>query len=200
MAEMSIVSYPSKTITDNNDLTKSEKFPKAAFYQDFPLNGFINFTEKTRKLSVSPEKTRPTSSDILSDENEKRKLAEEKKRIFPKSVEFSCSADVAEKLRNERRQEFCPIYKDEPVDEKQIKRKRVGSLLPKRIRWDDLRRKREQQQYIHHDTVYNPDVNSNPMFSSRYSFEQNFRQLPEHQEWVNQMITTFYRSYASFFS
>lgn len=84
--------------------------------------------------------------DYDSDEDEqKKKIAAAKRLLFPSALATSYP-EVVDTLRDERRQEFCPIYTDETpeaIAQKQIGRKPIGSLLAKRIRWDDLKRKRE---------------------------------------------------------
>lgn len=89
------------------------------------------------------------TDDQDSDEDEqKKKVAAAKKLLFPGALATSFP-EVVDTLRNERRQEFCPIYQDETpeaIAQRQAGRKPIGSLLAKRIRWDDLKRKREENQ------------------------------------------------------
>ena len=134
-------------------------------------NGYVNFATKASK---------PTEIDPSGDDQQ-QKLAVAKKRLFPGAVATSFT-EVASALRNERRQEFCPIYTDETaatVADRQAKRKPIGSLLAKRIRWDDLKRKREeeerQQRYYQYGPVYNTEPsNQTPTPSFANPYEQYY--------------------------
>lgn len=117
---------------------------------------YCSFASKaTRKSSESnpvqellQQATGVTSDHDEDGDEEKKNLSAAKKLLFPNAVATSFS-EVEKTLRTERRQEFCPIYKDETPEEialRQTKRKPIGSLLAKRIRWDDLKRKREDEQ------------------------------------------------------
>jgi hypothetical protein len=151
-------------------------------YQDvFPdghpssKNGYVSFATKKRKSIEIDHLLEQTSADMDPDDDDQQKtLAAAKKRLFPGAVATSFT-EVASTLRNERRQEFCPIYTDETsqtVAERQAKRKPIGSLLAKRIRWDDLNRKREEEerqramqrqfQYGPYGPVYNNEPSHQP--------------------------------------
>jgi len=136
---------------DNNqsDLLTSSSLP--VHYLDVPLNisngsktgGYVSFSD--RKSFDLSQFISPTNEN---DEDEKKKIDEAKKHIFPTPI-IPTFADAAETLRNERRDEFSPIYPNETAEEvarRQSKRKPVGSLLSKRIRFDDLKRKREENE------------------------------------------------------
>jgi hypothetical protein len=128
-------------------------------HQDISFNGkntdYCSFSTTNKK----PSKSNPiqqilnqtkivTSDPDFEEDEEKKKIAAAKKLLFPSAVATSFS-EVIDTLRNERRQEFCPIYKDETPEEislRQTKQKPVGSLLAKRVRWDDLKRKREEEE------------------------------------------------------
>jgi hypothetical protein len=128
-------------------------------HQDISFNGknadYCSFSTTNKK----PSKSNPiqqilnqtkiiTSDPDFEEDEEKKKIAAAKKLLFPSAVATSFS-EVIDTLRNERRQEFCPIYKDETPEEislRQTKQKPIGSLLAKRVRWDDLKRKREEEE------------------------------------------------------
>ncbi|CAF4897821.1 unnamed protein product, partial [Rotaria magnacalcarata] len=77
-----------------------------------------------------------------------KKIAAAKKLLFPDALATSFP-EVVDTLRNERRQEFCPIYQNETPEQTALRRQKqkpVGSLLSKRIRWDELKRKREAEE------------------------------------------------------
>jgi hypothetical protein len=135
-------------------------------HQDIPFNGknvdYCSFSTTNKNPSTSntnKSESNPIqqilnqvvihTSDPDSDEDEQeKKLAAAKKLLFPSALATSFS-EVADTLRNERRQEFCPIYKDETPEQialRQAKQKPIGSLLAKRIHWDDLKRKREEEE------------------------------------------------------
>ena len=136
-------------ITSTSTLTH----PHILDHQDILFNGknadYYSFSTTNKKPSESNPIQQVVTSDPDSDEDEqKKKIAAAKKLLFPSPVATSCS-EVIDTLRNERRQEFCPIYKDETPEEislRQTKQKPVGSLLAKRIRWDDLKRKRDEEE------------------------------------------------------
>jgi hypothetical protein len=167
-----------KTTSHNTLDSKSEqklnnqslKTPTHTHYQDISFNekkiGYCSFstTNKNPSESITTSNTKPkptpshpiqqllnhVSTDLDSDEEdeEKKKIAIAKKLLFPDPLATSFP-EVADSLRNERRQEFCPIYQDETPEQiilRQTKQKPVGSLLAKRIRWDDLKRKREEEE------------------------------------------------------
>jgi hypothetical protein len=147
---------------------QSLQTPNHIHYQDLSFNekkiGYCSFstTNKNSSESITTSNTKPkpshpiqqilnhVSTDPDSDEEDeqKKKIAIAKKLLFPDPLATSFP-EVADSLRNERRQEFCPIYKDETPEQiilRQSKQKPVGSLLAKRIRWDDLKRKREEEE------------------------------------------------------
>jgi hypothetical protein len=144
---------------------KQKTIPESSVlnHQDVLPNGtntdYCNFSTTDKKLS-EPIRSNPieqilhqastVTSDLDSDDDDeqKKKIAAAKKLLFPQALATSFP-EVVDTLRNERRQEFCPIYNDESpeqVTQRLAKRKPVGSLLSKRIRWDDLKRKREDNQ------------------------------------------------------
>lgn len=152
----------------SNTLKKQKKIEETTSESQVPYHQDLSFNEKTvdyRSFSTSTNKKPSEStsnpvqqlltqaavhiSDPDSDEDEeKKRIAAAKKLLFPSAVATSFS-EVSDTLRDERRQEFCPIYKDETTEEillRQSKQKPVGSLLAKRIRWDDLKRKREEEE------------------------------------------------------
>jgi hypothetical protein len=132
-------------------------------HQDISLNGkntgYCSFSTTNKKPNTNKSESNPiqqilnqtkvvTSDPDSEEDEEKKKIAAAKKLLFPSPVATSFS-EVIDTLRNERRQEFCPIYKDETSEEivlRQTKQRSVGSLLAKRIRWDDLKRKREDEE------------------------------------------------------
>jgi len=152
--------------TEQDNSPKKQKLLSNTDHQDISLNGkntdYCSFSttnkkpleSNTNKSESNPiqqilNQTKVVISDPDSEEDEeKKKIAAAKKLLFPSPVATSFS-EVIDTLRNERRQEFCPIYKDETPEEivlRQTKQKPVGSLLSKRIRWDDLKRKREEEE------------------------------------------------------
>ena len=138
-------------------------------------NGYVNFATKKPKSIEIEQLLQQASADIdPDDDDQQKKLVAAKKRLFPGAVATSFT-EVASTLRSERRQEFCPIYIDETsetVAERQAKRKPTGSLLAKRIRWDDLKRKRDEverqralqrhYQYGPYGPVYNTEQSNRP--------------------------------------
>jgi hypothetical protein len=133
------------------------------------------------------------TTDLDSDEDEeKKKIIAAKKLLFPNALATSFP-EVVDTLRNERRQEFCPIYNDETPEQTALrlgKRKPVGSLLAKRIRWDDLKRKREENErqaqvpirygpygplYSNQQTSY-PNTYGNMQNQSQQSFANPYEQ------------------------
>jgi hypothetical protein len=135
-------------------------------HQDISINGknadycsFSTIDKKSSESKTEKPQSNPiqellnhtlvsTSDPDSEDDDEQKKIAAAKKLLFPSAVATSFT-EVVDTLRNERRQEFCPIYKDETPEERTIrlaKQKPVGSLLAKRIRWDDLKRKRDDER------------------------------------------------------
>jgi hypothetical protein len=163
-------------------------------HQDILLNGknadYRSFSTTNKKPS-KPIRSNPieeilhqaetVTSDLDSDEDEqKKKIAAAKKLLFPSTLATSFP-EVVDTLRNERRQEFCPIYTDETPEQMTLrlaKRKPIGSLLAKRIRWDDLKRKREENErqaqvsvrYGPYGPIYS---NQQASFSNTYGNMQN---------------------------
>ncbi|CAF0961632.1 unnamed protein product [Rotaria sordida] len=170
-----IVESKQEIKTNNNNQLKStsSKIPIHTHYQDISCynekdSSYCSFSTTNKKPTESLEtsnkksdSTQPNSIQILlnqastittdqdSDEDEQeKKLIAAKKLLFPDVVATSFP-EIADTLRDERRQEFCPIYQDETPEQialRQEKQKPVGSLLAKRIRWDDLKRKREEEE------------------------------------------------------
>ncbi|CAF1112686.1 unnamed protein product [Rotaria magnacalcarata] len=152
---------------------ESSKIIKTAtHYQDILFNekntSYCSFSTTNKKPTVSvsttnqnPESTESkpihkllgqastVATDQDSDEDEQRKkIAAAKKLLFPDALATSFP-EVVDTLRNERRQEFCPIYQNETPEQTALRRQKqkpVGSLLSKRIRWDELKRKREAEE------------------------------------------------------
>ncbi|UJR15872.1 hypothetical protein I4U23_002798 [Adineta vaga] len=182
---------------DDDDSTSSSDAPKSNFpiskasapvhYQDMTFNEknaiFCSFSSSEKKFSEPSTQLNPiqqllkqVSTDSHSDDEDeqKRKLATAKKLLFPGALATSFN-EVADTLRNERRQEFCPIYTDETPEQialRHAKRKPVGSLLAKRIRWDDLKRKREEEerkaQMSYHYGPYGPIYDNQPSYTNPY--------------------------------
>ncbi|CAF2371211.1 unnamed protein product [Rotaria sp. Silwood2] len=163
------VESKSEIKTNNNN---QPNIPIHTHYQDISFNeknaSYCSFsttnkkpTEPIVKSNKKSESTQPhpiqellnqastVTTDQDSDEDEQqKKIATAKKLLFPNALATSFS-EIADTLRNERRQEFCPIYQDETPEQialRQEKQKPIGSLLAKRIRWDDLKRKREEEE------------------------------------------------------
>ncbi|CAF0792741.1 unnamed protein product [Rotaria sp. Silwood1] len=161
-----------KTNDNNQSKSKSPNIPIHTHYQDVSFNEknaiYCSFSTNNKKPTESivtsnkrSESTPPNpiqkllnqastvTTDQESDEDEQeKKVAAAKKLLFPDALATSFS-EIADTLRNERRQEFCPIYQDETPEQiavRQEKQKPIGSLLAKRIRWDDLKRKREEEE------------------------------------------------------
>ena len=117
-----------------------------------------------------------------------------KKLLFPSSL-ASSFPEVAQTLRNERRQEFCPIYTDETPEQvtlRQAKRKPVGSLLAKRIRWDELKRQREAAdcaaQMPFHYNSYGPAHNQQQA-SFTNPYEQYYTAMQHQHDEVRSSMT-----------
>lgn len=158
-SESSNYTKKQKKIDENSsDIPVSNK-PTSIYHQDLSFNkkntDYCNFSNTNTKPSPSNpiqqliNQAASNTSEFDSDEDEeKKKIAAAKKLLFPNAIATSFS-EVSDTLRDERRQEFCPIYKDETSEEivlRQSKQKPIGSLLAKRIRWDDLKRKREDEE------------------------------------------------------
>lgn len=155
-------------------------------------------SESSPVQQILQHATSLTPSDIDNDDDEERKkLSSAKKLLFPNAIATSF-AEVEKTLRTERRQEFCPIYKDETAEEialRQTKRKPVGSLLAKRIRWDDLRRKREEEElerrrqadmsarYGRYGPIYSNTNNQQQTFANPY--EQYYTGVQNQYEQVD---------------
>ena len=135
-------------------------------------------SEELNPIEQILQQVTTSTDDHDSDEDEqKKKIAAAKKLLFPGALATSYP-EVMDTLRSERRQEFCPIYKDETpeaIAERQVGRKPVGSLLAKRIRWDDLKRKREEDQRRAHVPLrYGP---YGPIYSDlQPSFQKTYGQ------------------------
>lgn len=154
-------------------------------------NGYVNFATKKPKSIEIDQILQQASADIdPGDDDQQKTLAAAKKRLFPSAVATSFT-EVASTLRNERRQEFCPIYTDEAsetVAERQAKRKPIGSLLAKRIRWDDLKRKRDDEerqrhyQYGPYGPVYNTEQANRPPPPSFANPYEQYYMAAQHQQ------------------
>ena len=134
-------------------------------------------TKKANPVQELIQQATSLTSKFDSDEDEeKNKLTAAKKLLFSQANATTFS-EVAENLRSERRQEFCPIYTDETpevVAKRQAKQKPIGSLLAKRIRWDDLKRKREEderQRRANASFRYGP---YGPVYSNAQQQQQTF--------------------------
>ncbi|CAF1105430.1 unnamed protein product [Didymodactylos carnosus] len=82
--------------------------------------------------------------DKQEEDDEERKRTElAKKALFPRSNGPSFP-ELMDNLRGERRLEFAPIYKDDEEEGKpKVTTKPVGSLLAKRIKWDEINKKKD---------------------------------------------------------
>jgi hypothetical protein len=182
----------------SNHSDNQTKNPTPRHYEDISFNGkgehglgYCSFStiKKTQPEEIKPYLSNPiqqilnkASTDFDTEEDDQQaKLAAAKKLLFPDPVATSFS-EVVDSLRNERRQEFCPIYKDETVEEmasRQAKQKPVGSLLSKRICWDDLKRKRDEEerkaQMHYHYGPYGP-VYANQQQQQQQSFANPYEQ------------------------
>ena len=201
-SELSPLPKKRKTISDSSALNHQDVLPngKNTDYCDFST---------TKKKCSEPNRSNPIekilhqastlTSDLDSDEDEqKKKIAAAKKLLFPQALAASFP-EVVDTLRNERRQEFCPIYNDElpeQVDKRLAKRKPVGSLLSKRIRWDDLKRKREEnQRQAQIPTRYGP---YGPIYPNQQPSYPNTRENVQQQSFANpyeQYYTAVHKQY-----
>lgn len=212
---------PKKQKTTNDNIECNSKIstneskakpPPVTHYQDTCFNEksftYRSFSSSNKTSSVSKEKSESkpfnpvqqiieqavtVATDQDSDEDEQqKKISAAKKLLFPNALATSFS-EVADSLRNERRQEFCPIYQDEAPNKttlRQQKQKPVGSLLAKRIRWDDLKRKREEEEkkaqmqfrYGPYGPVYSNTQQSQPSFANPY--EQYYTAMQNQYEQV----------------
>jgi hypothetical protein len=143
------------THIDNHDILFNENnVDYCSFSTTNKKPSEVTPTNKPKSIQSNPVQKILNQVTVLKsdpdseDDEEKKKIFAAKKLLFPNAVATSFS-EVVDTLRDERRQEFCPIYKDETPEEivlRQAKRKPIGSLLAKRIRWDDLKRKREDEE------------------------------------------------------
>jgi phosphoribosyl-AMP cyclohydrolase len=140
--------------------SETSKARTSVHYQDTAVSkrntSYCSFVSPNKK-QTEPAQLNPvqqildevaTDCDPDDEDEQKKKIAAAKKLLFPGALATSFS-EVSDTLRNERRQEFCPIYQDETPEQVALrlaKRKPIGSLLSKRIRWDDLKRKREEEE------------------------------------------------------
>ncbi|CAF1493069.1 unnamed protein product [Adineta steineri] len=195
---------------NNNNQSKPQPLMTSSYlhYQDISFNeknsiycSFSNKNDKKPLESTSNNKRKSSESnpieqildkastakvdfDYNEENEEKKKIAYAKKLLFPGALATSFS-EVADTLRDERRQEFCPIYKDETPEQialRQSKRKPIGSLLAKRIRWDDIKRKREEEekkqaQMQYHYGPYGPVYNNNNQQSFTNPYEQYYTEM-----------------------
>ena len=208
------------TVRSTSDDDTSTYAPK--HYQDLPFDrnsgwksGYIDFSsnpptrsESTLPSSLASASTHSndihqmltqaamlsTQSDSDGEDDGEKHVATAKKLLFPSSL-ASSFPEVAQTLRNERRQEFCPIYTDETPEQvalRQAKRKPVGSLLAKRIRWDELKRKREADDYAaqmqFHYNAYGP-AQSQQQASFANPYEQYYTAMQHQQEEVCSPVT-----------
>ncbi|CAF1067785.1 unnamed protein product [Adineta ricciae] len=161
------VHYQDTTFSDKN-----------AMYYSFSSSSSSSKDQRSESTQVNPVQQRLKQVLVereLGDEDEqKRKLAAAKEALFPHALATSFN-EVADTLRNERRQEFCPIYKDETPEQVALrlaKRKPVGSLLAKRIRWDELKRRREEEerkaQMFSYSEPYGSAYDNQSSFSNPY--------------------------------
>ena len=200
------LSYKRKKIDDESPALNNKNHTD---HHDISLNrknaDYCSFST-TNKKSVQSSEQKPieqilhqaatVADDLDADEDEqKRKLAAAKKLLFPTAFATSFP-EVEHTLRDERRQEFCPIYNDETPEQialRQANRKPVGSLLAKRIRWDDLKRKREDNERRAQVPIrYGP---YGPIYSNQQpSFPNAYRHSP------NQSQQTFANPYEQYYS
>ena len=134
-----------------------------------------------------------TIDDDSNEDEKPKKLAAAKKLLFPDALATSFS-EIADTLRSERRQEFSPIYQDETPEQialRQSNQKPVGSLLAKRIRWDELKRKREEEkerkaQRAFRYGPYGP-IYTNPYSQQTFAnpYEQYYAAMQNQYEQVN---------------
>lgn len=168
------VHYQDTTFSDKNTMYYSFSSSPSSSSKDKP-------TESTQVNPVQQRiKQVAVQLDPDDEDERKRKLAEAKKLLFPDALATSFN-EVADTLRNERRQEFCPIYKDETPEQVALrlaKRKPIGNLLTKRIRWDELKRQREEeerkaQMSFHSGPVYDNQASFSNPYEQYYAAMQN---------------------------
>jgi hypothetical protein len=163
-------------------------------YQDTSFTGYCSFSSNNKKPSQSTQSNaiqqilNLTPHQDSDEDDQQKKIAAAKKLLFPDALATSFP-EVVDTLRSERRQEFCPIYKDETLEQtvlRQSKQKPVGSLLAKRIRWDDLKRKREEEdkkaQMQYHYGPYGPVHTNQQSFANPY--EQYYTAMHNQYEQV----------------
>jgi hypothetical protein len=167
------------------------------YYQDMPYNaqhlpiiGYVSFASKNSKTPLVSTETNSNHScaqwkpfEIKQDpSNNELDLHAWKKQLFPTNLSMSF-VELAGALRDERRQEFSPIYEDDTSSTIVLRRqqsKPIGSLLAKRIRWDDLKRKREALEQVerqHRQWQYAPIYNST---------QQHYHDMSNQYEQVSQ--------------
>ena len=191
-----------KEDTDPESSNSPKKQKKNEHYQDISFtdknNSYCSFSSINKKHSeLKPIQELLNQIPIDQDDDQREKIAAAKKLLFPDALATSFP-EVVDTLRNERRQEFSPIYKDETPEQialRQSKQKKpIGSLLAKRIRWDDLKRKREEEEkkaqmqfrYGPYGPVYN-NQQSQQSFANPY--EQYYTAMHHQYEQVYSLFT-----------
>lgn len=143
--------YSSQDDSNPADQTLNDR-SSFAFYKDVLLNDFVSFSGESKNrdqvLSTNDEER---TNDFCQSQNENQ-IEQETKKPFPKHIGQPFSV-VEETLRNERRDEFAPIYKDEAAEEtrsNQLKRKQTIPVPTKRARLNEPQRKYQQQTLSHY--------------------------------------------------